>query len=55
MLLCYKTVKYPNKMNSQKGKKALKSNNKNYYLLLHVKVLQLFTKHKEQRQLDWIY
>ena len=55
MLHYYKNVKYSNKMNSQKGKKTLKSNNKNYHLLLHVKVLQQFTKHKEQRQLDWIY
>ena len=56
MLHSYKNVKYSNKMNSQKGqKKPLKSNNKNYHLLLHVKALQQFTKHKEQRQLDWIY
>ena len=48
-------MKYTNKMNSQKGKKTLKPNNKNYLLLLHAKVLQQFTKHKEQRQLDWIY
>ena len=43
-------------MNSQKGKKTttLKSNNKNYHLLLHVKVLQQFTKHKEQRQIGFI-
>ena len=39
---CYKNVKYLSKMNSQKGtkKKTLKSNNKNYHLLIHVKVLQ---------------
>ena len=55
MLHYYKNVKYSNKMNSQKGKKTIKSNNKNCHLLLHVKVLQQFTKHKEQRQLDWIY
>ena len=56
MLQCYKNVKYSNKMNCQKGQKnPLKSSNKNYHLLLHVKVLQQFTKHKEQRQLDWIY
>ena len=48
MLHCYKNVKYSNKMNSPPPKKTpLKSNNKNYYLLLHVKVLQQFTKHKE--------
>ena len=55
MLHCYQNVKYKNKMNSQKRRKTLKSNWKNYYLLLNVKVLQQFTKHKEQRQLDWIY
>ena len=55
MLHCYKNVKYSNKMNSQKGKKTLKSNNKNYHLLLHIKMLQQFTKYKEQRQLDCIY
>ena len=31
MLHCYKNVKYSNKMNSQKGKKTLKSNNKTYH------------------------
>ena len=48
MLNCYKNVKYTNKIYSQKRKKTLNSNNKNYQLLLHVKVLQQFTKHKEQ-------
>ena len=33
-------------MSSQTRKKTLKSNDKNYELLLHVKVLQQFTKHK---------
>ena len=30
MLHCYKNMNYANKMNSQKRKKTLKSNNKNY-------------------------
>ena len=49
MLHCYKTVKYSNEMNSQKEKKTLKSNDKNYHLLLHIKVLQQFTENKQQR------
>ena len=55
MLHCYENVKYSNKMNSQKGKKHKNQiKKKKNHLLLHVKVLQQFTEHKEQT-LDWIY
>ena len=47
-------MKYTNKMDSPKRKKKA-SKSKHYKLLLHVKVLQQFTKHKDQRQLHGIY
>ena len=54
MLHCYKNEIYK-KNEFPKKKETLKSNNINYQLLLHVKVLKQFIKHKEQRQLDSIY
>ena len=53
MLHCYKNVKHTNKMNSQKRKK--RHQNQIIKTINYVKVLQQFTKHKEQRQLDGIY